>query len=263
MTAKTAEDRLRYARQYGSILKPSGIPDGLLQLAPNKRIHIMKSLSCLAKYTGEYEQWLAIRHRYNLTWTTGTEKIDAFERFFDDSVTLDTMIQWLREALHQLPARFANVFLFCTLTGMRATECLASVRLIRDVETCKRYYDAEHGVLRHYLFADSFIRRTKAVYISIIDDEILQMAQKIDKIPAVNSLKNSTRRRCLSMRLKYCRKIHGSWLRQRGGIEAELVDLLQGRVSQSVFTRHYLVPTSDFRQKVLQSLINLKRELNV
>ncbi|MFL6309231.1 MAG: hypothetical protein ACJ70T_04455, partial [Nitrososphaera sp.] len=37
MTAKTAEDRLRYSKQYADVLL-FGIPNTLQQLAPNKRI---------------------------------------------------------------------------------------------------------------------------------------------------------------------------------------------------------------------------------
>lgn len=61
MTPKTAEDRLRYAKQYASVLTTTsyGIPKDLLQLSPNKRIHVMKALSCLAKYTGMQDHWLA------------------------------------------------------------------------------------------------------------------------------------------------------------------------------------------------------------
>jgi hypothetical protein len=76
MTPKTAEDRLRYAKQYASVLTTTsyGIPKDLLQLSPNKRIHVMKALSCLAKYTGMQDHWLAIRKRYGLQWSTGTER---------------------------------------------------------------------------------------------------------------------------------------------------------------------------------------------
>lgn len=266
MTAKTAEDRLRYSKQYGHVLRSNNnnsIPADLLQFSPNKRIHIMKALSSLAQFTGQVEQWLAIRQRYNLTWSTGTEKIDAFTRFFNDEVTLDTLIQWLIEALHQLPAHFANVFLFCSLTGMRATECLASIKLIKEIENVERYYDSKNHVLRHYLFADTFIRRTKALYISIIDDEILEIARKIDKIPTLNTLKTASRRRNLRMKLKYCRKIHASYLRQKGGLEAEIVDLLQGRVPKSVFTRHYLTPSQDWKYRVLSSVKKLQEQIVV
>jgi hypothetical protein len=88
MTAKTAEDRLRHAKQYVSLLTNDEVISNrdyscLLQLSPNKRIHIMKALSCLARFTGRAEQWRSIRKQYQLSWSTGTEKIDAFTRFFD------------------------------------------------------------------------------------------------------------------------------------------------------------------------------------
>jgi intergrase/recombinase len=65
----------------------------------------------------------------------------------------------------------------------------------------------------------------------------------------------------LSMQLKYCRKIFASYLRQNGGIEAEIVDLLQGRVPKSVFTRHYFTPRADYVDRVLGALNNLKEEI--
>ncbi|MDQ3852473.1 MAG: hypothetical protein M3299_06535 [Thermoproteota archaeon] len=94
MTPKTAEDRIRYAKQYASILEGGHHKvTTLLEVPPNKRIHIMKALSSLARYTGAQSDWIAIRQRYGLHWSTGTEKIDAFTRFFDDTKDLDTWIQ--------------------------------------------------------------------------------------------------------------------------------------------------------------------------
>lgn len=46
-------------------------------------------------------------------------------------------------------------------------------------------------------------------------------------------------------------------------INSTTVDMLQGRVSPSILTRHYLVPESSLRQKVLQSMVKLKAELEV
>jgi hypothetical protein len=40
MTYKTAEDRLRYAKQYGKVLETGNASD-LLSLQPDKRIHAM------------------------------------------------------------------------------------------------------------------------------------------------------------------------------------------------------------------------------
>src|SRR3712207_72814 len=143
----------------------------------------MKSLSCLAKFTGRAEQWRSIRQQYQLSWSTGTEKIDAFTRFFDDGKSLDVMIQWLKEAIQVLPSQHANLLLFCTLTGMRGSECVEAVRLLncQPVDkslTNQQYYNAERQVLQHYLYPNMFIKRTKAIYISIVKDEIIRIAQR-------------------------------------------------------------------------------------
>jgi hypothetical protein len=51
MTAKTAGDRLRYAKQFYMILH-NGNAQGLVQLAQNKRIHTMKALASLSRFLG-------------------------------------------------------------------------------------------------------------------------------------------------------------------------------------------------------------------
>jgi hypothetical protein len=82
MTPLVVEDRLRYAKQYASILIGNVDSNILNQLSPNKRIHIMKALSSLARFTGKTEEWRQIRQQYQLSWSTGTEKLDAFQRVF-------------------------------------------------------------------------------------------------------------------------------------------------------------------------------------
>jgi hypothetical protein len=269
MTPNTAEDRLRYAKHYASVLH-TGIPVGLLQLSPHKRIHAMKALSSLARFTGKQDAWLAIRQRYGLQWSTGTEKLDAFTRFFDSSKDLDTMIGWLSEAIRStLPKPYANFLLFCTLTGLRASECVEAVRLINStsqstgtsVNRASNYYNPEQNILQHYRFPELFIRRTKAVYISVMNDEILGIAQSIGKSPTLIGLKKAIKHRSLSMRLKYCRKIYASWL-HKYGISDSLIDMLQGRIGKNIFLKHYLTPTRDFKDHILQALEQLQRELD-
>jgi len=56
--------------------------------------------------------------------------------------------------------------------------------------------------------------------------------------------------------MKYCRKIFGTYLRQNG-IESEFIDVLQGRVPQSVFAKHYYRPdqaTIDKTRKLITEL---------
>jgi Archaeal phage integrase len=65
----------------------------------------------------------------------------------------------------------------------------------------------------------------------------------------------------IDMDMRYCRKIFGSWLHQ-SGIASENIDFLQGRVSPSVFGRHYLTPSNDLKDRVLDGVDKLQREIN-
>ena len=62
------------------------------------------------------------------------------------------------------------------------------------------------------------------------------------------------------MRMAYCRKIFASYLRSEG-IQPEFVDLLQGRVSTSILTRHYLVPDNSLRDNVLAAVDKLREKI--
>jgi intergrase/recombinase len=62
------------------------------------------------------------------------------------------------------------------------------------------------------------------------------------------------------MDMRLCRKIHGSWLHSHG-CSTEEVDFLQGRVSPSVFGRHYLTPDNTLRQRVLDAVDKLQNEI--
>ena len=56
---RSTQDRLNYARNYIHILQ-QGEASELLELSAEKRIHVMKSLAALAKYTGRYGRWQQI-----------------------------------------------------------------------------------------------------------------------------------------------------------------------------------------------------------
>jgi intergrase/recombinase len=63
------------------------------------------------------------------------------------------------------------------------------------------------------------------------------------------------------MELSLCRKLFASYLRQSAGIQPEVVDLLQGRVSISILTRQYLVPDNSLRNNVLSVVEKLREKI--
>jgi len=73
-----------------------------------------------------------------------------------------------------------------------------------------------------------------------------------------NALRCYRKRRNIPMHMNYCRKIFATYLRQHG-IEQEIIDLLQGRISKSIFMRHYYRPDLDSLERVRKCLTQLKK----
>jgi len=63
------------------------------------------------------------------------------------------------------------------------------------------------------------------------------------------------------MKIKYCRKIYASYL-HKCGISSDLIDMLQGRIGKNIFLKHYLTPTGDYKDRVLDALKKLKHEID-
>ena len=71
-----------------------------------------------------------------------------------------------------------------------------------------------------------------------------------------NALKITLKRRGLDMNMYYRRKVFATYLRNEG-IESEIIDLLQGRISSSVFVRHYYRPDSSKFDEIREKLTKL------
>jgi hypothetical protein len=75
--------------------------------------------------------------------------------------------------------------------------------MIRKEEN--NYLRKDLMILEHYKFPDIFIRRTKKAYISVVTDQVLELAkQAIDC--GYNALRLAVKRKKLDMNMAYCRK---------------------------------------------------------
>ena len=223
----------------------------------------MKSLTLLARFLGCYDTWQQLRKRYSLKWTTGDESLAAMQRFFDPNLTLDSMLQWVKEALRVLPEHMAAVIRHAVLTGLRPSEAVESVRLLVGKDTCRVYYNPDRQTLEHFRFPEIFIRKTKKAYISFMStDNYQRIAQIGSKTPTLtlDAIRLACRYRGMNMSMHLCRRVFASWLR-KDGIQPEVVDMLQGRVSQSILTRHYLTPDSNLSSRILDSLYKLQQTI--
>jgi len=134
----------------------------------------MEALASYSKYLGCYDKWQEIRKRYSLRWSNGNESLQALQRFFDEKMSLDYMIDKVKEMMRVLPKPMALIIRHALLTGLRPSEAVESARLINDKEAFPKYYDAKQMTLCHYKFSEIFLRATKKAYISYITLDNLQ-----------------------------------------------------------------------------------------
>jgi hypothetical protein len=232
----TARLALKYGKKYSYVLERMEIKD-LLVLAPAKQRHVMKALANLAKYTGMYEEWNKLRRQHQLKWSS-TNTLDVFERIINSGTSYDNMLKYVKQVLAILPRSHANVVIYGTLTGLRPIEACKSVQLIHT--DLSNYLNSDLFILEHFKWNDIFIRRTKKSFISVMTERLLQIAKTADP-QSYTSIYVYLHKRGLPMRMNYCRKIFGTHLRYCG-IESEMVNLLEGRISPETFVRHYWSP---------------------
>jgi intergrase/recombinase len=93
-------------------------------------------------------------------------------------------------------------------------------------------------------------------------EELVQQQQPLNNmVPSYNAIRHaSVAKEASKWIYAFAGKIHDSWLHQHG-LTAEEVDFLQGRSSISVFSRHYLIPNSSFKDRVIAALEKLKQEI--
>jgi intergrase/recombinase len=201
----------------------------------------MKALASLSKYLGYYDEWRKIIQRYQLKWSDSNRSLQVFRDIFDGTGHgLSHMVKWVREAIDRLPKEYGNILFFNTLTGLRPDEAQKALHLIKTKD--KEYIDRDKGMLKHYQFPDTFLRQTKKAYVSIVNEDILNIAKKTpERERYYNGLRKRLNKQDLKMNMYYCRKVFATYLMNKG-IEPEIIDLLQGRISSSVFVNYYYRP---------------------
>ncbi len=238
------------ARKYSNVIT-TGDASELLTLTQFQRKHAMGALTDLSKFLGCYKRWHETVENYNLKWQEPQE----FVLFAKPDIT--NMMQYMQGIKRIIPEPMYDTFIFGTLTGLRAAETCQSIALIQNDKD--GYYSDRYGVLQHYKFQDLFFRKSKKAYVSIVDNDILDYAKNAN--PSYQAIRGCLRRNGLECNMAYCRKIFATYLRD-AGIPTEIVDLLQGRVSHSIFAMHYYRPDfNGYADRIRRLLGSLCQEI--
>jgi len=246
-------------RYYQRLL--SGDLSELKLLSGDKRIHIMKSLCALSKFLGIYDFWKASVKKYDLKWSSGNRDRLIISRLLR-SLNSDDVVNWIKDVKAKIAE--SKVFMdFIAATGLRYIEAINSWNLITNLEKENRldmYYNEDREVLEHFRFEDVFIRRSKKVFISFVPKALIQKVSRSDNLsPYV--LVNKIKRRGLKCRFGDVREYHATYLTKY--LRQPEIDFIQGRVSASVFIRHYFNPTliDDLKERALKGIEEILAKL--
>ncbi len=169
--------------KYGVKILFGGDVSFLFSFSDSKRNKVLKATSNLAKYLGVYNQWKELRERYSLKWSNGKK---CFTVFFRED--FKNLVEECRKIINVLERRFYHEVRFIACSGLRPSESLASIRLYHLHG--EKYLNKELMILEHYKFPETFIRKTKNAYITVLDEELLHDLEKSEAI-SYNSRSNS------------------------------------------------------------------------
>jgi hypothetical protein len=136
-------------------------PSKLLSLKPSVKSNAMKSMVCLSKYLGCYDEYRTKLKGYGIKWSNEDTAFNGFLSIF--SKKHDTLGAWVKQ-IQPFISDGEKVFLsFLASTGLRRTEAINCFNLIIDLYSkgkLTEYYNSGLNVLEHYKYK-VFLRGTK------------------------------------------------------------------------------------------------------
>ena len=244
-----------YAKNYCYVIFEPAKASMLSGLSKAKRRNVMAALANLAKFLGVYGSWKEIVSQAGLHWQK-TSHLETFLSMFNTD--LCDVKSWFKEASERLPKKYSVTLVFTAATGLRPDEACKSISLLSELAEADRldsYLNAKFSMLEHFRFPNLFIRRSKNCYISFVPEGLLNLILTVKPKVAVNGLRSAIENVGLNVRIKDLRKLFATTVRD-SGVSEEVVDLLQGRIPQNVFLRHYYKPDllKSVREKVLAAI---------
>ena len=219
----------------------------------------MKALAALSKYSGCYDTWQTIRKQYQLKWTS-TDSLAGFHNILKEDGDFTKMVEWIKESIVSYP-RFINFLTLNVLTGLRPSEAIELFNLLRTLGKESEYLSRDKRMLERSRYPSIYLRRTKKAFVSVVNENMLNLVYHHKESLNYDIIRLTFLRNNQKFYMSYCRKIFATFLRNER-IEPEIIDLLQGRIPNSVFVRHYYRSDSSKFDTIKGKLAKLHSLLN-
>jgi len=259
---KTARERFNYARQYAYCLFEGNFSD-LKVLSEEKRGHVLKALSALAKYLGEYQKFQQLVKDYGLKWS-GKAKDALLIQRLTKVVDADEIFNWVKMVKVEVP-ELAVFMDFVAVTGLRLIEAVEAfnliVRLAKEGKL-NEYYNIETNALENYKFRDLFIRRTKKSFVVFVPRALVEKISCSEPLASANAVLKKLQKRGLECRFGDVREAHASFLTKY--LNQNEIDFLHGRIGTSVFMHNYFNPAliGDLKDRVFKAIAEIQNKIS-
>jgi len=246
-----------YCKKYHKLLEN---PIKLETFKECKRNNVLKALIVLSKYLGMYQNFKHKLDQYGIR-PSRRDAFSSFLRILNNSN--GDVVNWYNHATDVLRPNEQLLLRFAFVTGIRKNEAIQSFNLVIQLQkngNIENYYNEELNALEHFKFKNTFLRRTKNVYISFVPESLISDIANSEPV-TYSAIIKRLKRKDLRTRINELRDYYATFMVKHGLIREE-VDLLQGRIPGSVFIRHYWSPSfKELRDRTLKAVNLLKQSL--
>jgi hypothetical protein len=253
---------ISYVRKYSHILFSDNLRE-LDNLPASIRNNVIKSLTILSKYLGIYNQWHGKLNQFGIK-LNGVSNYNAFLRIMGSSNNSNNnVLQWVKD-IKPFLRDSENLFIkFLLETGIRKEEGISSFNMIIELARENRlneYYNQSLSCLCHFKYPKLFIRRTKNVFLSFINDSLISEIS-IANPTSYSAMRKRLREKNMHIRMNELRDYFATLLLNNGFNELE-VNLLQGRISGILFKHYWSPKLSELRDRIFRALADLEQSIN-
>jgi hypothetical protein len=256
----TAKDRLRYSKKYAYCLLDRDFST-LKLLTDSQRIHTMKALAVLSKFLGIYEGFKSLVKNYGLKWS-GKKSSDLIIERLTKTVNPNEIFDWIKQVKKAIP-ELNNFMDLISFSGLRYNEAIESYNLIiklTEKGKLQEYFNLQRETLEHFRFKETFIRRSKKVFISFIPKKLVERISQ-NRPLEWNATKKKLARRVKHLRFADIREFHGSFITKY--LRQPEIDFLHGRTSTSVFMKNYFNPAwiTDLKARTFKAIKEIQKKI--
>jgi hypothetical protein len=231
-------EMVSYARRFGFLLISGRLAE-VERLGGSRSRMALAAFSNMSKFMGQYSRFKQLREEAGVQWNRGSSE-DFFFRIYNGQEAVTGVEEWLVSLKNRLSWDVWFPIVYMTLSGLRTGEAIDSLNLIA-ARGLENYLNPQLLALEHFRFRETFLRRTKKAFVSILSRGLLQELEVWRVSTTYEKLRKRLLKEGMSCQFYNLRRRFATVMRMNG-IETELIDLLQGRVKGSIFLQSYFRP---------------------